>query len=151
MAEPFHDLLKIDYPTEEKRFFTPISIGNTPEMADWGAALILNGTKTAMSSGLWDFPSGHIPFAGALSVLLDGSRRPRAIVETTRVEVMPFSAVDASFARAYGEGKRTLAWFRVHIGQWYRDAAARHGKHFTEDTLIVCEWFKVVRVISSPA
>lgn len=145
MTQDAQRLLEAEFPGEEARYFAPMSIGSAPSTADAGAALILDGIKTATSSARWDYPDGRIPFAGALSVLLDGSGRPRAIVETERVEIMPFGEVDASFARAYGEGDRTLGWFRSHVGAWYREAAARHGESFSDGTPIICEWITVVR------
>jgi uncharacterized protein YhfF len=56
------------------------------------ARLILNGVKRLTSSAFWNYPDGKVPFVGALSVLLDGARRPRGIVETTRVEIKPWSS-----------------------------------------------------------
>jgi uncharacterized protein YhfF len=88
-------VLEAAFPDAEDRYFLPMSIGNPPETADEGAALILNGTKTLTSSPFWDYPDGKIPFVGALSVVLDGARRPRGIVETVRVEIMP-AAMPAS-------------------------------------------------------
>jgi uncharacterized protein YhfF len=140
-----HDVLEAAFPGETTRFFTPMSVGHTPEAADEGAALILDGIKTTTSSALWAYPDGRIPFAGALSVLLDGKGLPLAIVETERVEIKPFGKVDESFARAYGEGDRTLEWFRSEIGAWYREEAARHGERFSDDTPIICEWITVAR------
>jgi uncharacterized protein YhfF len=81
-------------------------------------------------------------------VLLDGQGRARAIVRTERVEVIPFGSVDEAFARAYGEGDRTLDWWRSEMRTWYRTSAARHGENFSDDTLIVCEWIVVVRRLS---
>jgi uncharacterized protein YhfF len=107
MEAELRRVLEAAYPGEQARYFLPISIGSTPEAADGGAALILNGTKTLTSSPFWDYPDGKIPFVGALAVLLDGSRRPRGIVETTRVEIMPFGAITEEMAWAYGEGERT--------------------------------------------
>ena len=43
----------------------------------------------------------------APTVLMDGSRRPRGIIETTQVEIMSFGAVTEEMAHTYGEGKRT--------------------------------------------
>ena len=51
-----------------------------------------------------------------MSVLVDGEGRARAIVETTRVEVVPFDEIGEDFASALGECARTLAWFRDVIG-----------------------------------
>jgi uncharacterized protein YhfF len=138
-------VLESAYPDERKRHFEPMVIGSTTESADRGAALIHDGTKTATSSAFWDYPDGRIPFVGALSVLLDGRKCARAIVETTRVEVMSFGSIDEKFAWAYGEGDRTLEWWRAEIGAWYSEAAARHGANFSDETPIICEWFTVVQ------
>jgi uncharacterized protein YhfF len=151
MDTEFRGVLEAAFPGQESRYFLPMSIGRTPADADAGAALILAGTKTATSSPFWDYPDGRIPFVGALSVLLDGARTPQAIVETTRVETMPFWSVDADFARAYGEGERTLDWWRRAMGAYYRASAARHGTAFSDNTEIICEWIAVVRRLQAAA
>ena len=87
-------VLEAAFPGENARYFASMSIGHTPETADEGAALILDGIKTTTSSAHWEYPDGRIPFGGALSVLLDGKGHPRAIVETERVEIKPFRTVD---------------------------------------------------------
>jgi uncharacterized protein YhfF len=46
-----------------------------------------------------------IPFVDALSVLVDGAGRPRGIVETTRVEIMPFQAINEDGSRTMAKGK----------------------------------------------
>jgi uncharacterized protein YhfF len=138
-------VLEAAFPGENARYFASMSIGHTPETADEGAALILDGIKTTTSSAHWEYPDGRIPFGGALSVLLDGKGHPRAIVETEHVEIKPFRTVDEAFAHAYGEGDRTLEWFWSEMGASYQERAARHGEHFSDDTPIICEWITVVR------
>jgi uncharacterized protein YhfF len=145
MTPELRRVLEDAFPGEDARYFAPMSIGGTPSEADWGAAAVLGGTKTTTSSAHWDWPDGRIPFAGALSILLDGQGRARAIVETERVEIRPFGSVDEDFVRAYGEGDRTLAWWRSEVGAWYRASAARHGEDFSDDTPLICEWIAVVR------
>jgi uncharacterized protein YhfF len=66
-------------------------------------------------------------------------------VQTTSVESVRFRDVGEDMARAYGEGERTLAWWRRVIGDWYRDKAARDGQRFTEDDPILWERITVVR------
>ncbi len=139
------DILEAYFPGQGSRFYTAMSIGGTPALADEGAALILEGNKTATSSPFWDYPDGRTPFAGALSVLLDGRRRPVAIVETTGVETVRFCDVTEPMAQAYGEGERTLQWWRRVIGDWYRQKAARDGQAFAEDEPILWEWIAVAR------
>jgi uncharacterized protein YhfF len=138
-------VLERAYPSEEARYFSPMSIGSAPETADEEVMLILNGVKTLTSSAFWNYPDGKIPFVGALSVLLDGARRPRGIVETTRVEIMPFQAINEDMAQDYGEGERTADWWRRVMGEFYQASATRHGAAFTDDTPLIWEWFAVVR------
>ena len=122
-------VLNTAYPGEETRYFLPMSIGSAQNHADEGAALILSGLKTLTSSPFWDYPDGKIPFVGALSVLLDGARTPRGIVETTRVEIMyPSKPSPKEMAQAYGEGERTANWWRREVGAFYQalgDASRR--------------------------
>ena len=59
--------------------------------------------------------------------------------------------MDEEFARAYGEGDRTLDRWRSEMGTRYRTSAARRGENFSEDTLISCEWIGVLRRLSQPA
>jgi uncharacterized protein YhfF len=145
MEEDLRRVLEAAFPGEGARYFLPMSIGSTPETADEGVTLILNGTKTLTSSPFWDYPDGKVPFVAALAVLLDGSRRPRGIVETTRVEIMPFGAITEEMARAYGEGDRTVEWWCRIMGAFYRASAARHCKVITDGTPLIWEWFTVVR------
>lgn len=145
MDDASETLLQRFFPTARERWFSAMMIGDTPASADEGARAILAGVKTATSSGRWDYPDGRIPFAGALCVLLDGRRRPCAIIETTMVEVIPFGSVDAARARAYGEGDLTLAWWRREIGEWYRRSAERHGVILAADTPIIWETISVAR------
>jgi uncharacterized protein YhfF len=133
------------YPGQEARYFSPMSIGSAPEHADEGAVLILSGVKTLTSSAFWDYPDGKIPFVCALSVLLDGARKPRGIVETTRVEIKPFQAITEDMARDYGEGERTADWWRKATRAFYQASATRHSAAFTDDTPIIWEWFVVAR------
>jgi uncharacterized protein YhfF len=136
-------ILEAAFPGQEARHFMPMSIGSTPEDANEGATLILNGTKTLTSSPFWEYPDGTIPFNGALSVLLDGARQPRAIIETTTIEILPFGALTEDMAQAYGEGARTVEWWRRAMGNFYRASAARHGATLTDDTPLIWEWFEV--------
>jgi histidinol-phosphate aminotransferase len=130
-------------PGQEDKCFGSMSIGSTQASTDAGAQLVLEGIKTTTSSPVWEFPDGLGPYPGALSVLVDGSGRARAIVETMRVEMKPFGQVSEEFALAYGEGDRTLSWFKVEMGRWYKNYADSTGNSFDDETKIICEWIKV--------
>jgi uncharacterized protein YhfF len=145
MNRELWSLLEASFPDQDDRFFTPMFIGGTSSAASQGAVAILGGRKTTTSSPFWDYPDSRIPFPGALSILLDGQERPVGIVETQRVEVMPFNSATEDFARSYGEWDLTLETWRVETRAWYEASAARHGQTFSDDTPIIFEWFAVVR------
>ena len=73
---------------------------------------MLEGTKTGTSSSLWDYEADHepLPRVGQYDVVLDGSGTARAVLRTTRVDVVPFGLVGEDHAFAEGEGDRTLAF-----------------------------------------
>ncbi|WP_426244408.1 ASCH domain-containing protein [Nocardioides sp. LHG3406-4] len=120
------------------------SFGATPEHADELLALVLDGTKTATASALWEFDEDEqMPERGTLSILLDGAGHPRALVEATDVSVVPFDEVTEEHAFLEGEGDRTLAqWRDVHERYFTEVAAPERG--FSPDMPVVLERFRVV-------
>lgn len=121
------------------------SFGGDPEQADRLLQLVLDGTKTATASARedYDLDEGPLPEPGALGILLDGQDRPRALVATTHVEVVPFDQVDADHAYAEGEGDRTLAGWRVaHEAFFTRNDPL--GRGFRPDMPVVLERFTVL-------
>ena len=47
-------------------------------------------------------------------------------------------------ARAYGEGERTVEWWRRAMGAFYKASAARHNAILTDETPHIWEWFTVI-------
>lgn len=126
------------------------AFGATPEHADQLLALVLDGVKTATASSLWDIAAAGeaLPAVGALGIVLDGGGVPRGLIETTRVEVVPFDEVGPGHARAEGEGDRSLAhWREVHEHFWRTYAESQKG--FDPRMPVVCEAFRLLR--SEPA
>ena len=82
------------------------SFGANTEHADGLLRLVLDGTKTATASALWDYEADGeaLPEAGSLSIILDGAGHPHALIETTEVTVTPFDEVDEEHAWLEGEG-----------------------------------------------
>lgn len=125
---------------ERPEIYDTMQIGNTPGSADHGAALILSGRKTATSSHPRDYPaSGAEPFVGALSIVLDGSGAPVAVVETVEVERRAIASLDAAYARDYAEWDGTAETLRRELAAYNRcDMSER----------LICER---IRVIYPPA
>lgn len=129
------------------------SFGAEPAEADELLNLVLSGTKTATSGALWDYQADDdpLPERGNLSILLDGSGHPRALIETTDVRVARFDEVDEEHARREGEGDGSLAHWRAAHEEFFTrtagdDSADRStdGRGFAPDMPVVLERFRVV-------
>ncbi|HYG95090.1 MAG TPA: ASCH domain-containing protein [Nocardioides sp.] len=121
------------------------SFGATPEQADALLELVLDGTKTATSAALGDFGAGEepLPEPGGLSIVLDGSGSPRALIVTTDVRTVRFEEVDAEHARLEGEGDLTLEHWRDVHERFFTEHSLQDGA-FTPDLPVVLERFKVL-------
>lgn len=121
------------------------AFGATPEHADGLLALVLAGIKVGTASSLWDYEeSGEpLPRVGEFSIILDGAGAPRAVIETTEIEIVPFDEVDEAHAFAEGEGDRTLAhWREVHERYWRTHSENPRG--YARDMPVVCERFRLL-------
>ena len=129
----------------ESRFYEEFRIGSSVEGANQGARLILQGMKTATSSLLWEYEDEKkpLPYAGSLSILLDGNDEPVCIVETTSVATKRFDEVDAEYAIAYGEGDGTLEGWRRMCWDYYSAQCSDMGRLPSKDMPLVCEYIKV--------
>ena len=121
------------------------AFGDNPELADELLALVLSGTKTATADLVRSYEAAGepIPQVGDLSIVLDGAGAPRALLRTTRVDIVPFTAVTAEHARLEGEGDRTLASWRADHERHFRRTAP-DGFVFSDEASVVCERFKVL-------
>ncbi|WP_116115493.1 ASCH domain-containing protein [Austwickia chelonae] len=121
------------------------SFGTTPEQADLLLGLILTGQKTATASALWDYEAAgeQLPRVGQLCIVLDGRGRPRALLRTDSVAVVPFDEVDEGHAVADGGSDGSLArWREVHRGLFSERFSP--GRGFAEDMPVVLERFTVL-------
>lgn len=119
------------------------AFGATTEHADGLLGLVLEGVKTATASALEDYEADGepVPAVGDLSIILDGGGAPRAVLEVTGIDIIPFDQVSDEHAHAEGEDDRTLAtWRRIHERFWREFATT----DFRPDMPVVCERFRVV-------
>jgi uncharacterized protein YhfF/uncharacterized protein YciI len=116
-------------------------------------ALVLAGEKRATAGLLADYVADGdaLPRPGVRNVILDSQERPVCIVETTRVEIVRCADVGDEFARAEGEGfAGHTDWRAAHERFWagyiddLRAALGDPGFEVGDDTLVVCEWFRLV-------
>jgi uncharacterized protein YhfF len=120
-------------PTE--RLYESFHFGDSQVMADKVAALVLAGTKTATSSLLWSCADSGRPLVqqGALSILTTWNGQPVCVIETLEVQVRPFDSIDAKFAWDYGEGDRSLGWWRTKLWAYYARECANLGREPAEE------------------
>jgi uncharacterized protein YhfF len=128
------------------RYYSAEPFGNTAAMANELAALVESGVKTATSGLLWDYEREGVapPVPGDFIIVLDSAGKPRCVTETVEMRVIPFNEVDEPFAFDYGEGDRTLAWWREHLWDYYVAECAKHGWQPSPDMPVACERFRVV-------
>ena len=131
---------------DDTRFYEAFSFGDSEDLANSLAELVLQGTKRATAGAVWHFEAEGkpLPVRGDLSVVTDGSGRPLCVIETQSVEVVPFSEVSAEFAAIEGEGDGSLAFWREAHREFFGRECARAGREFSESMLVACERFKVV-------
>jgi len=123
------------------------AFGATPEHADGLLALVTAGIKTGTASSLWEYEDtgDPLPEVGMLNVILDGEGIPRALIETTSIEIVPFGEVTEEHAHSEGEGDRTLAaWREIHERYWTNYSDSPRG--YEPDMPVVCERFRLVHV-----
>lgn len=130
----------------ERDYFEAFQFGAGREMANQLARLVLDGIKTATSDLVWHLEHQAKPRwrVGDEHVVLDGNWLPVCVIRTTELETRGFGEVDATFAYAYGEGDRTLAWWREHLYAWYARECREIGREPSYDMPLQCERFEVV-------
>ena len=115
------------------------SFGDSPELAEELANLVLAGRKTATC---WAASDGPITSVGKRMVMLDGAGVARAILETVELVQRRFNEIDEAFAFDEGEGDRTLDYWKMAHQRYFE----RRGT-FSPDMLLYCERFRVVERI----
>lgn len=119
--------------------------GDTVELADELIELVVSGPKRATAGAIADYEAANeaLPAVGDLSIVTDGSMRPRALLEITEVRIGPLSSVDEAFAFDEGEGDRSLEWWLDAHTWFFRRSYERLGLEFHPDIPVVFERFVV--------
>ena len=118
------------YPSYKGKSYDVFTFGDKPDEL---LQLVLSGEKTATCCIYQD---GNTNKTGDISIILDSAGNAQAIIEETKVSIVPFNKIDHNFARKEGEGDKTLAtWRKIHKVFW---------KDIKPDTLLECEEFKLL-------
>ena len=111
------------------------------------AALILNGKKKAGSSLYYWYEEANadLPKIGTKSFVTDFDGKARAIIETKRVDTIPFNQISKEYAEMdMGTAIEPLKkWEKAHW-DFFANAMEQSGEKPTEEMLIVCERFETI-------
>jgi uncharacterized protein YhfF len=131
---------------DEGRFYEAFFFGDSEELANELAALVLRGVKRATAGAVWscEAEGKRLPVPGDLSIVTSWSGEPLCIIETQAVDVLPFAEVSAEFAASEGEGDGSLSFWRAAHKQYFTRECVRAGRQFAENMLVACECFNVV-------
>ena len=116
-----------------------------------GIRAILAGTKTAMTGlpALVERAGEPLPAVGDRLSVVDSAGRPVAVIELTRVDIEPISAVTDDYAHAEGRGYRDAAQWRTAHEDFFRGEFVAqflgHRPEINDDTAVLTQRFRLVR------
>ncbi|MEU4776317.1 ASCH domain-containing protein [Micromonospora sp. NPDC023633] len=119
-----------------------LALGTPGELRTRLNTLVLAGVKTATAGLTTEYAEEgeELEHAGERLALVDDGDALVGVVEVTGVEVVRFADVPWDFARAEGEGDRSIEeWREGHAAYW-----ARVGTPVTDDSEVVCIRFRLV-------
>lgn len=123
--------------------------GDTPALSEALLALIESGRKRAGTGLLWwhEHHAVPLPRAGDIEIVLTHDHQPRLVTRITRVELLPFDAVDAAYAAIEGEGDGSLGdWREAHWSTFSR-LAPSIGRTPEPDMPVVCSVFELLAIV----
>lgn len=122
------------------------NFGTNQLEADTSAMLIKAGLKTASSGALASYLhyEAAIPVVGDLAIITNWEGEAQCIIQTIKVELIPFDEVNESYAILEGEGDQSLEyWKESHWAFFVRDLAD-FGEVPSQDMMVICEQFEVI-------
>lgn len=118
-------------------------LGANKTESDYLFNLVKQGIKTA-TSYLYDEtfvePSKY-------SILTNWDETEEIGLETISFCIVPFNDVTKEYALKEGEGAITLNEWKLVHKEFFTKRLALQGKEFSEDIKIVCEEFRIVKVL----
>ena len=119
---------------------------DTKKDADECAELVVKGIKQATATSLWWFKKNNVslPRVGDKFIVTDWVGNPRAIIETIKVQQVPFNKITSEFAEIEGEGDKSLGYWRKVHEAYYKREMATYIEKFDKNMIIVCEYFKKI-------
>lgn len=124
-----------------------IKFGSSPSDINELAGKVITGDKTATSS-LYDYHLKGLKKSGKVGEcfsILNSSDEEVALIKIERIEIIKFGEITDEFAIEEGDGSFDN-WLSIHQ-PYYSKLLCNIGKELNDETLLVCEWFKVIKVL----
>ena len=113
--------------------------GDSPELADRLAALVVAGVKTGTCSAAVHGPDAEI---GERQVCLNSADTAVCEIETVDMQTLPFEAVTPEMAALEGEGDLSYRFWRDAHRAYYQREGTWHP-----DMQVIFETFRVTRIL----
>ena len=130
---------------KETKYFSSFHFELTEKWANILLNMVLEGKKRATCSSLASFAYEGIdkPKVGDLSIVTDWNGKPRCVIETTNVTILPYKDMTYDICKREGEDDSLESWREGHE-RFFRAEGEEMGYSFNEDLLVVFEDFQVV-------
>lgn len=113
--------------------------GDSAELADRLAALVVAGVKTATCSAAAHGPDAVV---GERQVCLDSADAPVCEIQTTEMQTLPFENVTPEMAALEGEGDLSYRYWReAHQAYFQREGT------WASNMEVIFETFRVTRIL----
>ena len=121
-----------------------IKFGCSSSEVDDLANKVMMGKKVATSSLLDYYLIGKKKQSkvGDCFSILNSVDKEVVVVRVERIETVKFGDISEEFAKEEGDG--SLENWRIIHESYYSQLLSEIGKDLNAETLLVCEWFKVV-------
>ena len=120
--------------------------GDNEQLANDLADLVRARTKRATANLVWSFEAAdqRIRVPGDLRIVTNWNGGPVCVIETTKIQTVPFDQVTSEFAAIEGEGDGTLKYWKWGHTNYFTRECKRLNRTFSGSMLVACEQFNVV-------
>jgi uncharacterized protein YhfF len=125
------------------------AFGTGPEQAARLAHHVIKGHKRATTGWVksYEHDGDKQPVAGTISIVTDGFGIPLCVLETERVVYNTFAEATEEIAIGEAEGDTSIEDWREGHRKWFVTEGERIGVPFTDDAMLLHEYFRVVKVL----
>lgn len=126
------------------RTIPTMKFGSSSSEMDNLSGKVATGAKTATSSLFDLYLTGKKKQSktGDCFSILNAANKEVAVVRVERIETVKFGDITEEFAKEEGDGSLEN-WKAIHLS-YYSKLLSEIGKELNGETLLVCEWFKVI-------